>query len=105
MQVDVAALSALADSSSGQPLQPSAVSAQAQFHLGYMQQWGKGSATKDVPAAVQWYRASAGQFCLPYGTSMYTLAEWGSFFLRGCFTRGVVNGGRVRVCFFYVRAF
>ena len=31
----------------------------AQFHIGYMLQWGKGTIAKNVPLAVHWYRRSA----------------------------------------------
>jgi len=58
-------------------LRPQVGSAHAQFHLGYMLQWGKGPAAKNVPLAVDWYRKAADQghanaqcnlgVCLYYG--------------------------------------
>lgn len=68
-QVDISSLESLAynkqstsfgdkETGSGNVVDDESVnagSAHAQFHLGYMLQWGKGTCIKDVQRAVEWY--------------------------------------------------
>ena len=66
--------------------------AHAQFHLGYMLQWGKGRIAKNVPMAVKWYLKSADQghansqcnigVCLYYGQGVEKDEEGAAFWFR-----------------------
>jgi len=85
-------------------------SAHAQFHLGYMLQWGKGSCVKDVQTAVNWYRKSAIQghanaqcnlgVCLYYGQGItMDEVEAASWFARSAAQGHAKAQCNLGVCF------